>query len=91
MNFESLEFSTPGTMKLLGSFEIKRTEDWNREKIPHLGITALVLVHSNTVSNDYQHDSKVFYAFVPNKSFSQILDISPKNLISFTILNLEFS
>ena len=91
MNFKNLGFSTLGTMKLLGSFEFKRTEDENREKVPRLGITALVLVHCKTVSNDYQHDSKVFYAVVPNKSFSQILDISPKNLISFTILNLEFS
>ena len=30
---------------------------------------------------NYQQDSRVFYTFVPNKSFEQLLDISPKNSI----------
>ena len=29
----------------------------------------------------WQHDSRVLYTFVPNKSFYQLLDISPKNVI----------
>ena len=28
------------------------------------------------VNNDYQHDSRVLYTFVPNKSFGSLLDIS---------------
>ena len=49
----------------------------NAENNPHLKITEVVLVHSNIVNNDYQHDSRVLYTFVPDKSFGQLLDISP--------------
>ena len=38
----------------------------------------VVLIHCNIVNcNDYQQDSRVFYTFVPNKSFGQLLDILP--------------
>ena len=47
----------------------------------HLEITEVVLVHCNIVNNDYQQNSRVLYTFVPNKLFSQLLDISPKNII----------
>ena len=40
-----------------------------------------MLVLCNIVSNDHQQDSRVLYAFAPNKSFGQLLDISPKNFI----------
>ena len=49
--------------------------------MPHLEIAEVVLIHCNIV-NDYQQDSSVLYTFVPNKSISQLLDISPqKNYI----------
>ena len=47
--------------------------------MPHLEITELVLIHCNDIINSYQQDSRVFYIFAPNKSFGQLLDISPKN------------
>ena len=37
--------------------------------MPHLEITEIVLVHCNIINNDYEHDSRVFYTFVSNKSF----------------------
>ena len=43
--------------------------------MPRLEITEEILVHCNIVSNNYQQDPKVFYAFVPNKSFGQLLDL----------------
>ena len=46
------------TMKLLGSTKNKRTKDENGEKVPHLEITEVALVHCNIVNKDYQHDSK---------------------------------
>ena len=49
--------------------------------MPHLQITEVILVHCNIFNNDYQQDSGVSYTFVPNKSFDQLLDISPKNFI----------
>ena len=59
--------------------------------MPHLEITEVVLMHCNVVNNDYQEDSRVLYTFVPNKSFDQLLDISPKIFICFKIFNSEFS
>ena len=40
------------------------------------------------MSNDYEQDSKVFYRFVPTKSFD-LLDISPKNFIFLKTFNSE--
>ena len=64
----TFELLTPETMKLLGSTKTKITKDKNGGNVPHLEITDVVLVHCNIVNNDYQHDSRVLYTFVPNKS-----------------------
>ena len=80
----------PETMKLFRSTKSKKNKDKNGENVPHLEITELVLVYCNIVNNDYQQDSRVFYTFVPNKSFGQLLDISPKNFIFLKTFNSEF-
>ena len=49
----TLELLTKETMKLLGSSESKITKDKNRENVPHLEITEVVLVHCNITNNDY--------------------------------------
>ena len=77
-------------MKLLGSTKNKITKDKNGENSPHLEITEVVLVHCNMVNNDYQQDSRVLYTFVPNKSFSSLLDISPSNHIFLKTFNSEY-
>ena len=59
------------TMPLLGSTKIKLTEDENEENVPRLEITEVVLIHCIIVNNDYQHNSRVSYTVVPNKSFGQ--------------------
>ena len=59
---------------------LKITKDKNRENLPHLEITEVLLVHYNIV-NDYQHDSRVLYTFVQNESFGSLLEISPTNHI----------
>ena len=48
----TLKLLTSETMKLLGSNESKITKDKNRENIPNLEITEVVLVHCNIVNND---------------------------------------
>ena len=78
-------------MKWHGSFKSKITKDENNGNVPHLEITEVVLIHCNIVNNDYQQDSRVLYTFVPNKSFGQLLDISPKNFIFLKTFNSEFS
>ena len=66
-------------MKLLRSPENKTTKDKNGEKVLHLEITEIVLVHCNIVNNDYQQDLRVLYKFIPNKPFGSLLEISPTN------------
>ena len=68
-------------MKLLVSTKSKITKDKHGENMPHLEITEVILVNSNIVNNNYQHNSRVLCTFVSNKSFGQLLDISPKNYI----------
>ena len=80
----------PETMKLLGSTENKITKDKNGENVPHLEITEVVLVHCDTVNNDYQQDSRVLYIFVPNKPFSSLLEMSPTNHIFLKTFNSEY-
>ena len=62
-NGYSLELLTSETMKLYGSTENKITEDMNGGNVPHLEVLEVVLVHCNTVNNDYQQDSRVLYTF----------------------------
>ena len=78
-------------MKLLGINKSKMAKDKNGKNVPSLEIMEVVLVHCNIVNNDYQQDSKVLYTFIPNKSFGQSLDISPKNFIFLKTFNSEFS
>ena len=77
-------------MKLLESTKRKITRDENGENVPHLEITEVILVHYNIVNNDYQQDSRVLFIFIPNKSFSQLLDISPKTFIFWKTFDSEF-
>ena len=77
-------------MKLPGSSKSKITKGTNGENVPNLEIAEVVLVHCNTVSNDYQQDSRVFFTFIPNKQFGQLY-ISPKDCIYLKIFNSEFS
>ena len=57
----------------------------------YLEITEVVLIHCNVVNNSYQQNSRVLYTFVPNKSFGQLLDISPKKFIFLKTFDSEFS
>ena len=63
-------------MNLLGRTKNKITE--NCKNVPHLEIAEVVLVHASILKNDYQQCSRFVYTFIPNKSFGQLLDISPK-------------
>ena len=62
-------------MELLESTKGKKTENGNGENVPNLETIEVILVHCNIANNNYQHDSRVFHTFVPNKYFRQLLDI----------------
>ena len=82
-----LKLLTPETMKLLGGTKSKIIKDENSKNVSRLEITEVVLIHCNIVNNDYHQDLRVLYTFVPNKSFGQLLDISPKNRVLIKIIN----
>ena len=76
-------------MKLCGSNKSKITKDESDEDIPNLGVLKQV-VYCNIVNNKYQKDSIVFYTFMPNKLFGQLLDVSPKDFI-FSYIEVWFT
>ena len=86
-----LELLTPETMKLLRSTKSKITKNENGENVPHLKIIEVVLVYRNIVKNNYQQNSRVLNTFIPNKSYGQLLDTSPKNFIFLKTFDSEFS
>ena len=78
-------------MILLRSTKSKITKNENGENLTRLEIIEVVLIPCNIINNDYQQDSRVLQTFVPNKPFSQLLDISRKNLIFLKTFTSEFS
>ena len=82
---------TPEIIKFFGSTKGTINIDKNGENVPPLEIAEVVLIHCNIVNNDYQQDWRVSYAFVTNKPFGQLLDISPENVIFLKTFNSEFS
>ena len=75
-------------LKLLWYSKSKITKVKNGKNVPHLEITEVVLVHCKFIINDHQHNSRVLfiYTIVANKSFGQLLDISPKKLYFLKLL-----
>ena len=69
----------------------KITKKENGENVHYLEIIEVVLLHCNVVNNSYQQNSRVLYTFVPNRSFGQLLDISPKDFIFLKAFESEFS
>ena len=47
-------------------------------------------MHCNAANNSYKQNSRVLHTFVPNKSFGQLLDISPKNFVFLETFDSEF-
>ena len=47
-------------------------------------------MHCNAANNSYKQNSRVLHTFVPNKSFGQLVDISPKNFVFLETFDSEF-
>ena len=67
-------------MELLGNIKTKITKSENGENVSCIEITEIVLIHYNIANNNTQV-SRVLSILVPNKSFGQLLDISPTTFI----------
>ena len=70
-------------MKLLESTEEKIANSKYGKNLHRLENIEVVLVHWDIVSNKYQRDSWVLATFVPNKTFGELLNISPTFVQSF--------
>ena len=79
------------TFKIKTEYYVELLMRETGKNVPHLEITEVVLVHCSIVNNDYQQDTRFLCTFVPNKSFGQLLDISPKNYIFFKTFDPDFS
>ena len=77
-------------MKLLEALKVGLLKNENGENVPYLEITEVVLIHCNVFNNSYQQDSRLLHTFVPNRSFGQLLNISPKNFIFLKTFDSEF-
>ena len=55
-------------------------KDKSCENVPDLEIAEVILAYCNIVNYEYQQDSRIFYTYVPNKPFGQLLDISSKQI-----------
>ena len=75
-------------MKLLGSTKSKITKDKFGEKVSHLEIGKVVLVHLIILNNDYQQDLWVLHTFIPveNFIFLKIFDSEIKDKINITLV-----
>ena len=78
-------------MKLLKRTKSKITKNGTGQNCLYLQITEVLSIHCNVVNNCYQKKSKTLYTFVPNKSFSKLLDIFLKYFISLKIFDSVFS
>ena len=85
-----LELLTVETVRLLGSGKKGVNKDKDGKNMPKLESVEVVLVYCNLVKNDYQHTSKVFFFFVPDKQFGQLINISPHSLTMTNTVNTEF-
>ena len=86
-----LKILTPTTMKLLRSTEGRQIDiDKYSENVLQLEITEVGLKEDSRVIYRFI-DSGVHLAFVPNKSFGQLLNISPKNYIYSETFHSESS
>ena len=77
-----LELLTLEIMKLLRSTEGKITNNEYCENMAYLEITEAVIIHCNVINNN---------TFLLDKSFDQLLDISPKIFTFLEIFNSDFS
>ena len=77
-------------MKLLASTKKDVDEDKDGEDVPKLETVEVVLMYYNLFNNSCQQASKVFFTFVPNKLFDQLITISRHLLTMLKTTNAEF-
>ena len=85
-----LELLSPETMKLLGNTKKDVDQDKDGRTAPKLESVEVILVHCDLVNNNYQQVSKVFFTFLPNKQFGQLINITSHSLTMLNTTKTEF-
>ena len=85
-----LQLQTPETMKLFDSTKKLINKTKIRENEPILEVAEVVFVPCNSVDNQYQQTSEVLYTFTPNKSYADLLNFEPSNLVLLKTYKTEF-
>ena len=80
---------TSETLKSLGNTKNEIAKYNQIENVRHLEINEAVLAHYNIANNDYQRDLRVLYAFIANKLYGELLDISSKRFIFLKTFHSE--
>ena len=86
-----LDLLSKKTMQLLGSSKKDFDKNKDGEIVPRLETVEVVSVQCNLVNNIYQQASKVFFTFVANKEFGQLITITPHSPTMLKTTNAEFS
>ena len=59
-------------------------------KMVNMCLTEVILIQSNAANNSHQQNSRALHAFVPDKSFGQLLDTSLKYFTFLKTFDSEF-
>ena len=62
----------------------------NRQKVPSLEVVEVILDQCNLGDNQYQQKCEVLYTFTPNKSYTDLLNAEPRNLVFLKTYNTDF-
>ena len=85
-----LELQTLETMKLFCCTQKLIGKTKNRENVSSLEVVEVVSVQFNLLDNKYQQKSEVLYTFTPNKFYSYLINIEPRNLVFLKTYNTNF-
>ena len=80
-NWYKLELQTSETIKLFGSTKTLIDKTKNTKNIASLEAVEIVLLQCNLVDNQDQQKPQALYTFVPNKSYSYLLNVEPIHLM----------
>ena len=85
-----LEFQALKTNRAIWQHRKIMDKTQNREKVQSTDVVEVVLVQCNLIDNQYQQKSEVLlYTFTPNKSYTDLLNVEPSNLVFLKTYNTE--
>ena len=85
-----LKLLTSETKKSFGRTKSKISKDENSKNVANSETAKAVLSSCNNINNDYQQESRVLCTLIPNKSFNQLLFISPQNFMFLETFHSDF-